>query len=477
MKSLELGPILQGKMVFTGQTQEVRNPYHEDLVGVVHLAGPEEVERALEDIHRAFQRRVAELPLYQKIEVLEHAAQLLESRVEEFTQLIVEEVAKPYTLALGEVKRGIVNIKSALAFLYHLRGETLPLDFHPQATGKWGIVRRFPVGPVLAITPFNFPLNLALHKILPAIVAGNPLILKPPPQAPITAIQLGRLFLDAGWPEEALSVVPTTNELAERMARDERIALLTFTGSSKVGWYLKGIAGHKKVLLELGGNAGVIVHEDADLDQAARKIAKGGYLYSGQICISVQRVFVHEAVYDTFRDRLRSYVQQLKVGDPRDAETDLSCQVSDREADRVWTWIQEALEAGAVAWPNPPRRNGRTIYPVIFEKVPESAKIWEEEAFAPLVCLKPYKTFEEALEGVNRSRYGLQAGVFTRNLSLAIRAFEALHVGGVMINEAPTFRVDPMPYGGIKASGLGREGIAYAYLEYTEPRLMVVKGA
>ncbi len=476
MSVLESGPWIGGEEVRTGHTEEVRDPYHGDVVGVVHLAGADEVSRALDLADRAFRDRVAELPLYKKIEILERAAQLLEEQKESFTQLIVKEVAKPYSLALGEVKRGIVNIKSAVAFLYQIRGESLPLDFHPQATGKWGIVRRFPVGPVLAITPFNFPLNLALHKILPGVVAGTPIILKPPPQAPLTAIRLGQLFIEAGWPPEALSVVPTTNELAETMVRDERIALLTFTGSAKVGWYLKSIAGRKKVLLELGGNAGVIVHEDADLDQAARKIAKGGFLYSGQICISVQRVFVHTSIYEPFREKLKSFVAQLKVGDPQDPETDLSCQVSDREADRAWAWIQEALEAGAKPWPDPPKREGRTLYPVIFENVPESAKIWDEEAFAPLVCLKPYQTFEEALEGVNRTKYGLQAGVFTQNLSLALQAFETLQVGGVMINESPTFRVDPMPYGGIKASGLGREGIAYAYLEYTEPRLLVIKG-
>lgn len=476
MKKVEMGPLINGKTKLTGNIIEQVNPYTGEPIGRVHLSGDQEVEEALQIASKAYEEGLLELPTYRKIEILERAARLLEERKEEFTEWIVNEVAKPYYLAKGEVERGIVNIKSALSFVMNLRWESMPLDFHVPATGKFGVVKRFPVGTVIAITPFNFPLNLSLHKILPGIVAGTPIILKPPPQAPFTAINLGRLFLDAGLPSEGLSVIPASNELAEKMVRDDRPALITFTGSAKVGWYLKSVAGKKKVLLELGGNAGVIVHEDADLEQAARKIAKGGMLYSGQICISVQRVFVHQSVYKEFKLKLVQYVDEIKVGDPMEEHTDMSCQVSKQEADRVWEWIQEALSTGAKPVNGMPKRENNTIYPVIFEDVPENLRIWNEEVFGPVLCLRTYKDFDEAIDGVNNTKYGLQAGVFTRDISLIMKAFSKIKVGGLMINESPTFRVDPMPYGGIKDSGFGREGVAYAYLEYTEPRLLIVKG-
>ncbi len=476
MNRVEEGVLINGETKFTGNIVEQLNPYTNELIGRIHLAGEKEVEEALRIASSAFERGVLEIPTYKKIEILEKAAELLEERKEEFTRWIVNEVAKPYYLAKGEVERGILNIKSALSFVINMRWESMPLDFHVPATGKLGIVKRFPVGVVVAITPFNFPLNLSLHKVLPGIVAGTPVILKPPPQAPFTVLNLGKLFIEAGLPPEGLSVVPTTNQLAEKMVRDYRPSLVTFTGSARVGWYLKSVAGKKKVLLELGGNAGVIVHKDADLEQAARKIAKGGMLYSGQICISVQRVFVHKSVYEEFKTKLIQHVNAIKIGDPGEKDTDMSCQVSKQEADRVWEWIQEALSNGAKPVTGKPQRVNNTIYPVVFEDVPEDLRIWNEEVFGPVLCLRSYTEFDEAIDGVNNSQYGLQAGVFTRDISLIMKAFSKIRVGGLMINESPTFRVDPMPYGGIKDSGLGREGIAYAYMEYTEPRLMVVKG-
>ncbi len=465
-----------GQEVKEGALQEVRAPFDGALLGVVYQTPAAWVDRALAAAQEAHRKRILDLPKHQKIAVLENLVSLLRRDRESLSRLLAREVAKPLKWAYGEVDRAINNAESALGFLFDLRFEALPLDFTPPATGKFGIVRRFPVGPVLAITPFNFPLNLPMHKVLPALVAGTPLILKPAPQAPLTGLALGRLLLEAGWPPEALSVITPKNEDAEAAVRDPRVAILSFTGSARVGWHLKRMTAARKVLLELGGNAAVVVEPDADLPKAAHKVAVGGFAYAGQICISVQRVLVHRQVYEPFRDLLQQEMAALKAGDPLDPEVDLSAMISDREADRAWAWIQEALEQSARSFPNPPRRQGRLLEPLLLEQVPEHLRVWNEEVFAPVVVLRPYETYEEALSLVNRSAYGLQAGVFTRDLQKAWLAFEVLEVGGVILNDSPTFRVDPMPYGGVKASGLGREGIRYAYEEYTEPRLLVLKG-
>ena len=471
------GFLVAGQEIREGEVWEVRAPFDNRLLGAVHRTPGAWMEQALARAEEAHRRRVLDLPKHRKIGILENLVHLLRERREEITRLLAQEVAKPLKWAYGEVDRAINNAESALGFLFDLRFEALPLDFTPPATGKFGLVRRFPVGPVLAITPFNFPLNLPMHKVLPALVAGTPLILKPAPQAPLTGLTLGHLLLEAGWPPEALSVVLPTNEDAEAAVKDPRVALLSFTGSARVGWHLKRVTAARRVLLELGGNAAVVVEPDADLDKAAHKVAVGGYAYAGQVCISIQRVLVHRDIYETFRARLLEEVSRLKTADPLDPEADLSAMISDREADRAWSWIQEALDQGARSYPAPPRRRGRILEPVVLEQVPEHLKVWNEEVFAPVVVLRPYETFEEALDLVNRSAYGLQAGVFTRDLHKAWQAFEALEVGGVILNDSPTFRVDPMPYGGVKASGLGREGIRYAYEEYTEPRLLVWKGS
>ncbi len=470
-----LGFIVAGRELQEGEAWEVRAPYDGQGLGVVYRTPRSRVEEALQRAREAYDRRLLEIPKHQKIAILESLVQLLRRHREDLARLIAREVAKPLKWAYGEVDRAINNTQSALGFLMDLRYEALPLDFTPVATGKFGVVRRFPVGPVLAITPFNFPLNLPLHKVLPALVAGTPLILKPAPQAPLTGLRLGHLLLEAGWPPEALSVITPSNEDAEAAVRDPRVALLTFTGSARVGWHLKQITAARRVLLELGGNAAVVVEPDADLQKAAHKVAVGGFAYAGQVCISVQRVLVHRQVYAVFRDLLLKEVHQLRAGDPLDPEVDLSAMISDREADRAWSWVQEALDQGARAHPAPPRRQGRLLEPVVLEQVPEHLRVWNEEVFAPVVVLRSYETFEEALDLVNRSAYGLQAGVFTRDFARAWQAFERLEVGGVILNDSPTFRVDPMPYGGAKRSGLGREGIRYAYEEYTEPRLLVFK--
>ncbi len=470
-----LGFLVAGKEQREGEVWEVHAPYSGELLGAVHQTPRRWVEEALEQAHRAFETRRLEIPKHEKMAILERLVTLLRRERDALARLIAQEVAKPIKWAYGEVDRAINNAQSALGFLMDLRFEAMPLDYTPVATGKFGVVQRFPVGPVLAITPFNFPLNLPLHKVLPALVAGTPLVLKPAPQAPLTGLRLGHLLLEAGWPPEALSVITPSNEDAEAAAKDPRVALLSFTGSARVGWYLKRISAARRVLLELGGNAAVVIEPDADLDKAAHKVAVGGFAYAGQVCISIQRVLIHRQVYPAFRDRLLEKVNRLHVGDPLDPEADLSAMISDREADRAWAWITEALEHGAVAHPMPPRRLGRLLEPVVLEQVPEDLRVWKEEVFAPVVVLRPYDSFEEALDLVNRSAYGLQAGVFTQDFQRAWKAFEVLQVGGVILNDSPTFRVDPMPYGGVKGSGLGREGIRYAYEEYTEPRLFVFK--
>jgi acyl-CoA reductase-like NAD-dependent aldehyde dehydrogenase len=340
-------------------------------------------------------------------------------------------------------------------------------------TGRWGLMRRFPLGPVFAITPFNFPLNLVAHKVAPAIAAGCPIILKPAPQTPICALMLAEIVSEAGWPEGALAVMPLSNDDAALLVADDRIKLLTFTGSAAVGWQLKSQAGKKKVTLELGGNAGVIVHRDADLQYAAQRCVAGGFSYAGQTCISVQRILVHNAVFEKFTELLVQGVRKLKSGDPMQESTDIPPLIREQDAVRVMEWIDEAVKGGAKLLCGG-KRNGSTVEAAVLTGTDPNMRVNCAEVFGPVVTVEPYETFDEALRSINHSDYGLQAGVMTRDAGLIQTAFEELEVGGVIVGDVPSFRVDQMPYGGVKDSGLGREGLRYAIEDMTERKLLVM---
>lgn len=391
----------------------------------------------------------------------------------ELAELIAREAGKPIKAARLEVERSVLTFRTAAEEAKRINGEVIPLDWMTASEGRFGIVRRFPVGPISGITPFNFPLNLVAHKVAPALAAGNSIILKPAPQAPLTSLKLGEIFLEAEGPSGAFNIVPCDVENADPLVTDERIKMLSFTGSPAVGWMLKSRAGKKKVALELGGNAGVIVHSDADLDFAATRIVQGGFGYAGQTCISVQRVLVEQTVLDSFLEKLISKVQTLRLGNPLDEATDVGPVIGDRDAERIGNWIDEAVAGGARILAGGSRQ-GRMIQPTVLTRTHPSMAVNCNEVFGPVVTVEPYDEFDAAIEQLNDSVFGLQAGVFTDTLGLAMKAYERLELGGVVIGDIPTFRVDHMPYGGVKDSGLGREGLRYAIEEMTEPRLLVL---
>jgi glyceraldehyde-3-phosphate dehydrogenase (NADP+) len=341
--------------------------------------------------------------------------------------------------------------------------------------GRLGITRRVPIGPVLGISPFNFPLNLAAHKVAPAIAAGCSILLKPPSADPLTMLTVARIIADSGVPAGAVNIVPTNRALGDKLVQDERFKLLTFTGSMDVGWRMKAMAGKKKVVLELGGNAAVIVDQDADLEFAAKRVSTGSFSYAGQVCISVQRVYVHQAIAEPFIAQLKANTEALKQGDPLDEATDVGPMIDENALERTALWVQEAVDDGAQVVTGG-KRDGRFFQPTILTNVQRESKVCSREVFAPIVDIFPVQSFSEAVAAVNDSDYGLQAGVFTHNLEHAFEAFRELEVGGVIINDIPTYRIDHMPYGGVKESGLGREGLKYAIEDMTEIRLMALTG-
>jgi len=350
----------------------------------------------------------------------------------------------------------------------------VPMDLAPHGEQRFAVARRYPLGPIAAISPFNFPLNLSAHKLAPAIAAGNPVVLKPATKTPLSAIRLGQLLTEAGVPEGGVSVLPMDRATGDRMVTDERFKLLTFTGSSAVGWAMKARAGKKRLLLELGGNAGVVVDETADVAFAAARVAMGGFALAGQSCISVQRVYVHASIVDRFAASLVEHLAALKVGDPLDPATDVGPMIDRGEVDRIDAWVHEAVAAGARLLTGGMRLGGALYAPTVLTDVPETARVCADEVFAPLVVLARFTDYTEALHAVNRSAFGLQAGVFTAQLERALQAFDTLEAGGIVVNDVPTWRIDHMPYGGVKDSGLGREGPRYAIEEMTELKLMVV---
>lgn len=440
----------------------------------VHLAGPDQLEQALAGLARG-QVAAAALPRYARIEVLRKVSGGLLAQADELTQLIIDEAGKPRRYAEAEVRRAAQTFHLAADYLASERQELLPLDLGPGLEGKRGLVGRVPIGPVLGIAPFNFPLNLVAHKLAPSLMAGCAFLLKPASATPLSALRLGELILEAGYPPEAVNVVPFSSRHGNAVVADPRTSLFSFTGSPEVGWPLKALAGRKKVVLELGGDAAALIAEDADLDAAAASCAAGAFAYAGQICISIQRIVVVQAVYAAFCQRFLAAVDALPVGDPNLAATVCGPLIDRANYDRVAAWLSEAETAGTHIL----RRGARVeahnlIGPTVLAEMPRRTIIAQNEAFAPLVELIRVPDFAAGLAAVNASRYGLQTGVFTQRLDYLKSAWATLEVGAVLANEAPTLRIDAMPYGGVKDSGFGREGTRYGYEDYTEPRLLLL---
>jgi glyceraldehyde-3-phosphate dehydrogenase (NADP+) len=464
---------LAGRWQRSSTLLPVTNPWDDALVGTTWLAGDADVEAATAAAVAAAET-MRQLPAYERGSILARAAAALTRRREEIGRVLSGEAGKPIRDALVEVDRAAATLQVSGEEARRLGGEVIPMDLAPHGKGRIAIQRRFPLGPVAAISPFNFPLNLSAHKLGPAVAAGNPVVLKPATKTPLSPLLLAAALEEAGLPAGALSVLPMSRQLGDALVTDDRFKLLTFTGSSPVGWAMKARAGRKKVVLELGGNAGVIIDETADVAWAVKRVAAGGFAYAGQSCISVQRVLVHTRVYQDFARRLIARAGELVVGDPLDPATDLGPMIETGEVDRVESWVNEAVAQGARILAGGRRIRPSAYAPTVLEGVPEVARVCAQEVFAPVVALYPFSSFDEAIAAVNRSRYGLQAGVFTRDLSRALTAFERLDAGGVIINDVPTYRIDHMPYGGVKDSGVGREGPRYAIEEMTEPKLLVI---
>jgi acyl-CoA reductase-like NAD-dependent aldehyde dehydrogenase len=464
---------LAGEWHRSDQVLPVTNPWDDSVVGTTWLASAAQVEEAAASAE-ASAELMRSLAAYERGAILAKASSVLIRRRAEIGRALAGEAGKPIRDALTEVDRAAMTFHVASEEARRIGGDLIPLDLAPHGKGRVAILRRFPIGPVAAISPFNFPLNLSAHKLAPAIAAGNPIVLKPATKTPLSALFLASALEEAGLPKGALSVLPMSRQLGDTLVTDERFKLLTFTGSSSVGWGMKARAGKKKVILELGGNAGVIIDESADIAWAVTRVATGGFAYAGQSCISVQRVFVHERVYDDFAGRLVARVEALVVGDPLDASTDIGPMIETGEVDRIESWVKEAVADGARVLTGGGRVNRATFAPTVLEGVPEVARICAQEVFAPVVALYRFSDFRDAVAAVNRSRYGLQAGVFTASLPHTLMAFDRIETGGVIVNDVPTWRIDHMPYGGVKDSGLGREGPRYTIEEMTEPKLLVI---
>jgi glyceraldehyde-3-phosphate dehydrogenase (NADP+) len=461
----------------TGATAQVRNPFTGVEIARVALGDERTLDAAIAAAHSALPRTRA-VPAHQRAATLQRVVQGIEKRRVEFVETILNEAGKPVVHAEGEVARALLTFTCAAEEARRWNGasgEVLALDGMPAGEGHIGFARRFPIGVVSAITPFNFPLNLVAHKVAPCLATGNTMVVKPAIKTPLTALLLAEVLLEAGVPPGQMNFVTCGNEHAARLVTDDRVAMLSFTGSPVVGWKLKELSGRKRVCLELGGNAGVIVHSDADLDAAVPMIAAGGFGYAGQSCISVQRIVVQEAIYENFKARFLAHVREkVKAGDPRDRATVIGPMITADALEKTRARIASAVAAGGRIVLGGEAR-GQCLEATVLEDVPPTHEACADEFFAPVVTLHRYSAFDDALRFVNDSRFGLQAGVFTADLRLALQAYEALDVGGVLINQVPTWRVESMPYGGIKESGFGREGVRYAMDEMTELKALIIR--
>lgn len=465
--------LLDGRWVTADTSAPVRNPHTGEVIAEVCQAGRAQLDEAIAAAQRAFEVSRA-TPRHRRAEWLMRTAAGLSAHKAELSRLIAVEAGKPIQFASAEVDRAAATFTVAAEEAKRLGGEWLPTDWSPGGEGYMAITQRVPLGPIAAFAPFNFPLNLVAHKIAPCVASGNTMVLKPPPQAPLTALRLGKILEEAGVPPGVINILPCAVDVAEALVADPRMQFVTFTGSAAVGWRIKANAGKKGVLLELGGNAAAVVHVDADLAWAARRLAVGAFAYAGQICISVQRILVHEALYERFVEQFLLEVDSLPVGDPLDPKTVVGPLIDRGAADRVERWAADAVAGGAKAL-TPITRSGNLIPPIVITHAGPQMAVSCEEVFGPVVTLAPYRSFDEALHLVNDSRYGLQAGIFTHDFRRAFEAVEGLDVGGIIINDYPTFRVDHTPYGGMKDSGLGREGVKYAMDAMTQIKTAVWK--
>ena len=463
-----------GKFKETENYKALKSPYSGEGIAEVAMASPSDVKSAIDAADHA-RKIMAEMPAHKRAEILENAVVIMKEEKEECAMIIAREASKPLKAARGEVDRTIMTYTFAAQEARKLYGETIPMDAAPGGEGRVAYTVKEPLGIIGAITPFNFPMNLVAHKVGPAIAAGNTVVLKPASQTPMSAYKIADIFHRAGLPDGALNVITGSGgTVGDVLVADDRISMITFTGSPAVGKQIRENAGLKRVTLELGSNSAVVVDENADVEKIVPRIAAGAFAFQGQVCISVQRIYVHESLYQTFAERFVEEAKKLKVGDPLNEETDISAMISKSDTDRAQSWIESAVKSGAeLALGGKAADN--TLYPTVLLNVDKSEKISCEEAFAPVVHINSFGSFEEALALVNDSDYGLQAGVFTNDVNKAFKAAKELHVGGVMVNDFPTFRVDHMPYGGVKMSGMGREGIKYAVEEMTEMKLISFK--
>jgi acyl-CoA reductase-like NAD-dependent aldehyde dehydrogenase len=463
--------LIDGEWVETGDWLEVRSPYSGEIVGRVAKGGAQETRRAVDAAARALE---TPLPAHKRAEILVKVAGLIGRRHEEVARTISDEAGKPIKTARVEASRAMSTYTFAAVEARKLAGEMVPMESAQAGEGKLGFTIRKPIGVVGAISPFNFPCNLVAHKLAPALAAGCPVVLKPASQTPLSALLLAELELEAGLPEGWLNVVVgPASEIGDVLVEDERVKLITFTGSGTVGWKLQERAPRKRVKLELGNSTPVVVAADADLDAVAAKLSANAFSFAGQSCISVQRIYVERARYDDFVAAFVPKVEALKIGDPADDDTDVGPVIDEDARTRIRTWIQEAEDAGATLLAGG-EENG-LLKPTVIANVSDDAKVSCEEVFGPVVVVNPVDSIDEALARANGTRFGLQAGIFTASLDTALHAADVLEFGGVLVNEAPTFRSDQMPYGGVKASGNTKEGPAYAVREMTEERLVVIQ--
>ncbi|HEY5628858.1 MAG TPA: aldehyde dehydrogenase family protein [Candidatus Limnocylindrales bacterium] len=463
---------LAGHWVESPDVLVVSNPATGQEVGRTYLATPEQYDQAVQAAERAFEV-TRKLPAYERGRLLRELSAKVAERRDELAELIVAEAGKPIRDARVEVDRASLVFRLGAEEAERMHGEVIPLDLMPSSKERVGITRRFPIGPIAGISPFNFPLNLAIHKLAPAIASGNPIVLKPASKDPLVMLKVAEMIEEVGVPEGMVSILPMTRDMGDRMVGDDRFKLLTFTGSPVVGWRMKTRAGKKKVVLELGGNAGLIIDKSANLDWAVKRAVTGAYAYSGQTCISVQRMFVHEDIWDSFMSRFVAASATLKVGDPMDPTTDVGPMVDEANARRTQEWVDEAVSMGGKVLLGG-RAQGTFFPPTVLTDVPFNARVCSSEAFAPLVVAFKFSSMDEAIRQVNDSDFGLQTGVFTADLADAWKAFNELEVGGVIINDIPSYRIDHMPYGGVKDSGQGREGLRWSIEDMTELRIMVL---
>lgn len=465
--------LVGGNWKESNESFEIINPYDNSAPFVSYKATESDVEEAIAASAAAFEK-TKELSSYERSVILNNIKNGLEKRKREVAEIMAMEAGKPLKYSMLEVERSIFVFTIAAEETKRIGGETIPLDILNGIKNSFAINKHFPLGPILGITPFNFPLNLVSHKVAPALAAGNSIIIKPASSTPVTALVLGEIVMESGLPKGAFSVMPMSSTLGEKMVKDERFKMVSFTGSPKVGWHLKEIAGKKKVTLELGGNAGAIVDNDADLDYAAERCCYGGFVFSGQTCISLQRLFVHEDVYNDFVPRFVNRVKEIKIGNPMDESTEMGPMIQLKEAERAESWIKEAVTDGAKVLTGG-KRNGTILEPTVLADTKANMKVNCNEVFGPIVTVTKFASFYDAIDQVNDSVFGLQTGIFTKNIGKIFSAYNKLDIAGLIVNDVPTFRIDNMPYGGVKESGVGREGVIYAMKEMMEPKLLVFR--